>query len=185
MKRFTIHFAFALLAAFLAGCTPSNLSYTEALDRNASKLETESLRSDAVFLVEAANYNLLLTALSTKASQDGYARIVTDFATTALADHQRMGDDIRRLSKDKKIALPATMSSNYQEIMNELARTEQRYFDETYLRAVEQVHYNAIRLFEEAALNANESNIRAFAASKLDIMRSHERKAGELERELL
>ncbi len=185
MKHFNILFTFIFLAIVVTSCTPANLSYNEAQDRNSRKLETEAERSDATFMVEAANYNMLLTAMSTKAAQDGYARIVTDFANTAVTDHNRMRDDIRKIARDKKIALPATMSDRYQDIMNELSRTDQRSFDQLYLRAVETVHNNAIRMFEEAAINANDNNIRAFAASKLDVMRSHERKADELERQLL
>ena len=185
MKHFTILFTFIALLFVGVACTPGNLSYTEAQQRNERKLESNAQRDDAKFLVEAANYNLIFTALSNRAAQEGYARIVVDFANNSLADHQRLNDDLKKLSKDKKIALPATMSERYQELLNDLTVTDKRAFDKRYLNTIENLHERTIRLFEEAALQANDSNIRAFAASKLDMIRSHERKADELERQLL
>lgn len=185
MKHFNILFTIITFLIIGVGCTPSNLSYSEAQNRNSRKLETEALRNDAAFLVDAANYNLLLSEMANRAVQQGYARIVTDFAATAVADHRRMHDDIRKLAKDKKIALPSTMSDRYQQMSNELAVTDKTSFDKTYLRNVELLHEQAMRMFEDAALRANDSNIRAFAASKLDMIRSHERKANELENQLL
>jgi putative membrane protein len=185
MKYVTIATTYVLIVLLAISCTPTNLSYSEALDRNQRKLETDAQRRDASFLVEVANTNILLTTLSSRATQEGYARIVTDFAATALADHQRMHEDLRKLAKDRKIALPTTMSDQNQQIVNQLTTSDRRAFDKLYLNTVESVHGRAVRLFEDAALNANDSNIRAFAASKLDMIRTHSRKARELENQLL
>lgn len=185
MKYFTILPLFFLLLYIGMACAPTNLSYTEALDRNRRKLETEDQRQDAQFLVEAANANLLMSTISGRAKEEGYARIVVDFANTAYTDHQRMAEDLKKLAKDKKMSLPTAMSDQYQETINKLTTSDKRNFDKAYLETVENVHGRTIRLFEEAALNANDSNIRAFAAAKLDVMRAHARKARELENQLL
>lgn len=185
MKHLKLTYIFLALVFSTVACSPGNLSYTEAQERNLKKLDTEAQRTDAQFLVDAANYNLLFNALSTRAAERGYARVVVDFAQQSLTDHQRMNDDIKKLAKDKKIAIPATMSERYQQMLNELATVDKRRFDKTYLNTAETVHERAIRLFEDAALNANDSNIRAFAAAKLDMIRSHARKADELENQLL
>lgn len=185
MKHFSIIITFFSLVLVLQSCTPGNLSYSEAQERNQRKLETEAQRNDANFLVEAANYNLMFIDMSNKARQDGYARIVTDFANTAYNDYQHMHDDLKKLAKDKKIALPSTMSDRFGYGMGDSYQTDKRAFDRNYLNTLESLHERAIRLYEEAALRANDSSIRAFAASKLDLIRAHERKADELENQLL
>jgi putative membrane protein len=186
MKHFILPL-YTFLAALLglAACTPGNLSYTEAMDRNSRKLETEMDRKDATFLVEVANFNLLLQNLNTKARQDGYARVVVDFADQAHADHARMGDELRNLAKNKKVVLPSTMSERFMQLSNELNVGDRRNFDKSYLNTAEMVYKQAIRMFEEAALNAGDARVRAFAASKLEVLRSNERRADSLETQLM
>lgn len=184
MKHFTILTASIMLLLLMSACMAGNLSYSEALDRNQRKLETDAQRRDASFLVEAANTNLLLSSITARAMQEGYSRIVVDFATTANAEHQRMHDEIRRLAKDKKMSIPATMSDQNQQTLNMLTTSEKRSFDRLYLTTVESVHGRTIRLFEDAALNGNDNTIRAFAAAKLDMLRNHARKARDLENQL-
>lgn len=185
MKHLNILTSFFLLLVIGYSCAPTNLTYSEALDRNRRKLETDAQRRDSDFLVEAANTNLLLTTLSSRAAQEGYARVVVDFATSALADHQRMQDDLKKLAKDKKMSLPTSMSDQYQQTVNRLTTSDKRSFDREYLNVSENIHERTIRVFEEAALNANDSNIRAFAAAKLDMLRAHARKASQAESQLL
>lgn len=185
MKHIKLSYFFLVLLFIAAACSPSNLSYSEAQTRNIKKLDTEQQREDANFLVEATNYNLLLTALSARATEKGYARIVADYARTSLTDHQRMFADIKELAKDKKIAIPATMSERFEQTVNQLSTIEQARFDQFYLNTTENVHQQAIRLFEEAALRANDSEIRSFAAAKLDMLRAHGRQADQLQDQLL
>jgi putative membrane protein len=186
MKHFTQPLYIFLAALLgLAACTPGNLSYTEAMDRNSRKLETDMDRKDATFLVEVANFNLLLQNLNTRARQDGYARVVVDFADQAHADHARMGDELRNLAKNKKIVLPSTMSERFLQLSSELNVSDRRDFDKNYLNTAEMVYKQAIRMFEEAALNAGDARVRAFAASKLEVLRSNERRADSLETQLM
>ncbi|EMR03664.1 putative outer membrane protein [Cesiribacter andamanensis AMV16] len=184
MIRLTIPY-FVLALLLFSACTPRNLSYTEALDRNNRKLETDMDRKDATFLVEVANFNLLLQDLNTKALQEGYARVVVDYATQAQADHNRMADELRNLAKNKKVVLPASMSERFQLLSNEVLVGDRRNFDKSYLNTAESVYKQAIRMFEEAALNAGDSRVRAFAASKLEVLRANERKADSLETQLM
>lgn len=185
MKHLRTLYSLFVLLFLAAACSPGNLSYTEAQERNIRKLDTEEQKEDANFLVDAANYNLLLSGLSTRASEKGYARIVTDFANSTLADHQRMYADIKTLAKEKKIAVPVSMSARFEQTLNELATVKPKEFDQVYLNTTETVHEQAVRLFEDAALNANDSQIRAFAAEKLDMLRNHARRADQLEDQLL
>jgi putative membrane protein len=185
MKHFSFIITLFSLVVALQSCAPTNLTYHEAQQRNLRKLETEAQRQDSDFLVEAANYDLLFTDISSRAMQEGYARVVTDFANTANTDYQRMHEDLKKLAKDKKMSLPTSMSDRFEQTSRELVTTDRRAFDKNYLNTMETLHERAIRLYEDAALRANDSDIRAFAAAKLDIIRAHERRADELENQLL
>ncbi len=183
MKK--LYIPFVLLLLFVAGCMPQNLSYSEAMERNNKKLETEAERADAAFLVEAADYNLLLREIAETASTQAYSRMVTDFASSNLQDHQEMGKKLRDLAKEKKIALPATMSDRHQAMVNDIKQADKRNIDRIYLNTIEIVHERLMRTYEEAALNANDAEARSYAAAQLDIIRTHNRRAQELRKELI
>lgn len=175
-----------LLCCMLAtACMPTNLSYSDAVDRNRRKLETEEQRKDAEFLVEAADYNLLLKELADKAASKGYARVVTDFASESLNDHQIMGERLRSLGREKKIALPAQMSDRHTGMLRDMEQADRNNVDRVYLNTVELLHERLLRLYENAALEANDAEIRSYAAAQLDIIRSHNRKAKDIRKELI
>jgi putative membrane protein len=167
------------------GCTPTNLSFTEAMEYNSKQLETEEAIQDAEFMVEAADYNLLLKNLSEEASEKAYSRIVTDFAEQNKQDHQLMGDRLRSLAKDQNVALPAQMSERHHNMVEDLQRAEKNRLDRIYLNTIEILHERLIRLYEKAALNANDAEVRSYAAAQLDIIRSHNRKLQEIRKELI
>lgn len=174
-----------LLCMMATACMPTNLTYSEARDRNSRKLENEEQRQDAKFLVEAADYNLLLKELSDKAATKGYARMVTDFASESQNDHRIMGERLRSLGKDKDIALPAQMSDRHTGMLRDMDQAERHNVDRVYLNTIELLHERLLRLYETAALEANDAEVRSYAAAQLDIIRSHNRKAKDLRRELI
>lgn len=183
MKAF--YFQFLIICFLVAGCTPRNLGYQEALDRNNDKLDTEEQRKDAEFLVEATDYNLLLKTLAEKTSENAYTRVVSGLATEVLQEHQVMGERIRDLAKEKKIALPSQLGTRNQGMIQDIEQANKTNLDRVYLNTVGIVQERLIRLYENAALNANDPEIRSYAAAQLDIIRAHSRKAQEARKELI
>lgn len=180
-----IHILFSLLLGLMSACVPTNLDYETAAERNDRKLDTPEQKEDATFMVEAADYNLLLKELAQTASEEAYSRLVSNFASQSLQDHQTMGDRLRSLAKDKKIALPGNISKRHEGILNDIGQADKRNIDRIYLNTIEIIHQRLLRLHEEAAVNANDSDIRSHAAAQLDIIRSHNRKTKEIRKELI
>lgn len=174
-----------LLCMLATACMPTNLTYFDAVERNNKKMENDAQRKDAEFLVEAADYNLLLKELSDQAATKGYARLITDFATQNQNDHRIMGERLRSLGKDKKIALPAQMSDRHTGMLRDMQQANRNNIDRVYLNTIELLHERLIRLYETAALEANDSEIRSYAAAQLDIIRSHNRDAKEMRKDLI
>lgn len=179
------YISFLFFCMLVTACTPTNLSYSDAVDRNSRKLESDEQRRDAEFLVDAADYNLLLQELSDMAATKGYARMVTDFASQNKNDHQIMGERLRSLAKEKNIAIPAQMSDRHTDMLRDMDQAIRSNVDRIYLNTIELLHERLIRLYESAALNANDAEIRSYAAAQLDIIRSHNRKAKDLRKELI
>lgn len=183
MKR--IYLPILFICLLFSSCSPGNLGYTDAMERNERKLESEGQRKDASFLVEATDYNILLNKLSAEASQKAYSRVVTEFATENLQDHMAMTNSLRELAKDKKIAIPSHIENRHENILRDMESASKQNIDKVYLNTIEILHVRLLRLYEEAALNANDDKIRAYAASKLETLRSHNRMANEIRKELI
>ena len=180
-----LYFPFFLLCLVLSSCTTGNLGFQEAIDRNNRKLETEEQRRDAEFLVEATDYNTLLKQLSEKASNEAYTRIVSQFAAKNVQDHQTMGERIHSLAKNKKIALPSQLNDRHQDMIRDLEQANKTNIDRVYLNTIGILQERLIRLYENAALNANDAEVRSYAAAQLDIIRSHNRKTQDIRKELI
>lgn len=180
-----IYIPILLLCMLATACMPTNLTYSDALERNSRKLDTDEERRDAEFLVDAADYNLLLKELSEQAATKGYARMITDFASQNEEDHRIMGERLQSLGRSKKIALPAQISDRHTGMIRDMEQADRTNVDRVYLNTIELLHERLIRLYETAALNANDAEIRSYAAAQLDIIRSHNRQAKDLRRELI
>ena len=179
------YFPLILFCLFLSSCAVGKLGFQEAMERNNRKFDTEEERRDAEFLVEATDYNMLLKQLSEKASNEAYARLVSEFAAKNMQDHQTMGDRIRNLAKDKKIALPSQLNDRHQDMVRDLEQANKNNIDRVYLNTIGILQERLIRLYENAALNANDAEIRSYAAAQLDIIRSHSRKVQDIRKELI
>lgn len=180
-----LYLPFLCICLLVASCTPTNLSYTEAAERNNKKLENEEQRKDAAFMVEAADYNLLLQDLSQQALEKGYSRMLTDFAKQNLSDHETMGERLRSLAREKKFALPAQVSDRQANIVQDFKQAERRNVDRSYVNTIDTLYQRLIRLYEDTALNAHDADIRSYAAAQLDILRSHNRKARDMREKLI
>lgn len=180
-----IYLPFLLICLLFSACSPGNLGYTDAMERNERKLESEGQRKDAQFLVEATDYNILLKKLSEEASQKAYSRVVSEFANENLQDHMAMNNKLREMAKDKKLAIPSNIENRHENILRDIEKADKRNIDKIYLNAIEILHTRMLRLYEEAALNANDDDVRAYAAAQLETLRSHNKQADEIRRELI
>lgn len=183
MKKLSL--PFLVLCFLLGSCLPANLNYSEAIDRNNRKLETEELRKDAAFLVDAMDYNMFLRELGTEATEKVYTRVVSSFAEKNLQDHRQMAERIISLAKEKKIALPSNLEDRHEELLQDLKDANKQNIDRVYLNIIGIVHERMLRLYEEAAINANDAGVRAYAAAQLDVLRNHIQSAKDIRKELI
>lgn len=176
---------FLIICLLVSSCLPANLNYSDALDRNNRKLETEELRQDAAFLVDAMDYNILLRELGTMATENVYTRVVSSFAEKNLQDHRQMGERIISMAKEKKIALPSNLEDRHEDLLEDMKDANKQNIDRVYLNIIGIVHERMLRLYEDAAINANDADVRAYAAAQLDVLRNHIQSAKDIRKELI
>lgn len=183
-KTYVGGFCCLVAAAFVAACS-SSLSYSDALQKNAKKIEDPEKLDDARFLVEAASYNLLATKLDEAAMKSGYSASVVQLAKQNYEEHEEMGKELKKLARQEDVVLPAEMNEDHQRMLAELTSSDRREFDKTYIRLLKEASEEDSRKFSNMATEAESDDVRAFAARKLDLFESHQTELETVDAELL
>ncbi|MGK7390455.1 MAG: DUF4142 domain-containing protein [Candidatus Cyclobacteriaceae bacterium M2_1C_046] len=175
---------YTLSIIFLSACG-SSLTYNEAIEKNNDNYENKEARQDAIFLVDAKSSSLLLKQIGDLGVERGYATVVQNFATKISTDHEGLNERLNSLAKSEKIKVPAEMSERHQQMFNELQTSTRQEFDKNFVRMVERIYEDNIELYKTIATDANDDEIRAFAAQHLNFLRRNEEQADQMEDELI
>lgn len=178
-KIFTV-----FLGVAVAACS-NTLTYNQAMEKNQANLETSDLKSDAQFLVEAKSLSILAEELGKMAVTLGYAAEIQSYAEKIAEDHKKINEKIDDLASDHKIKVPVEMSGSHQMQLDEVRRSSREEFDEEFLDAIEDLYRSHIDLYESFATDGSINDLRMFAAEYLNILRSNEERADEIEDDLL
>lgn len=139
-----------------------------------SRNDRDQLSSrDREFITEAAQGGMAevehaRTALNTSRN-DG----IQQFSRRLQEDHTRANDELRQLAANKGISVPTETSRDPRKMMEHLTKLSGNEFDKAYIDHMVKDHQEDIAKFEDAAKNAKDSDVRAFAEKQLPVLREH------------
>lgn len=140
----------------------------------AAPAESGLSRSDTRFLQRAAQSGKLEIDASQLALQRAQSQEVKDFAQKMITDHQAVDKELRTLAQSKNVELPADLRWGQGRTIKGLEDREGADFDERYVDKVAvDAHEDAVSLFEEAAEDADDADVKAFAAKVLPDLKHH------------
>ncbi|BEU94707.1 DUF4142 domain-containing protein [Acidovorax sp. DW039] len=165
-------FRFLALAAVSAACV-------HAL---AQPREGKGASMDQRFVTEAAQGGQAEIASSQLALQKAQRKEVKDFATQMIEDHTRTGQELATLARSKGMEAPTEPSRQQAETIRKLGAMKDAEFERRYVQEMGvKAHKQTVALFEKAAANAQDKDIKAFAAEKLSTLRHHLEMAQKLD----
>lgn len=184
-QGFLAQIAIALVSAlFMAGCS-GDVSYEEALDENQQDIEDPKTVEDARFLVEAKSLNLLGIKLAELAADSGYSSALVEFAGAHLEQDENMAEDLKDLARKKNLTLPTEMSAAHESLYYELSSASRKDFDGTYVRIARNINSESKSLYSRHATDANDPDIRAFAARKVGELEANLQEIKKIEEQLI
>ena len=144
-------------------------SANEQLHDTASTPTTQVVDEKSTdFLVRAANSAMTELEMTRLATQQASMQHVKDFAAALGNDHKSLNDEIRSLASKKNITLPAAVSAEAQKDINELAeKGDKKNYDKSFVKEMIDRQKECIRLYEEAAKEAGDVDIKTFANNSL------------------
>lgn len=130
--------------------------------------------SDKSFLKKAAqsgNFEVEGSKLALKKSKN---TDVQKFAQMMVTDHEKAHLELKALAQSKKVELPADPSFMQKGSLMLLDTYSAKNFDEEYAENVGvDAHEATIALFEKAAKNADDADIKQFASKTLPTLKHH------------
>jgi putative membrane protein len=129
-------------------------------------------KSDREFLEKAAAGGVFEIEAGKLAEKRALKPEVKAYGAILAKDHAKANEDLKALAAAKGVTLPAALPADLQKKLDKLART--RHFDSEYLQDVGlKDHRKDIALFEKAARNAKDKEVKAFAAKTLPLLKAH------------
>lgn len=137
---------------------------------------------DHEFFAKAAIAGMYEVKAGELGQKNGTGTSVRNFATMMVNDHSGANDKLKALAQKKGVILPPGPDASHQKMLDKLARHQPgKEFDEEFADQMEDSHDKAVKLFEKAAKNAKDPDVRAFAAATLPTLRNHSEMAEALD----
>lgn len=179
MKRVS-YLATALMAAWMLQSCGGNTSNTaqhddavdsaKAVNRETAPVDKES--SD--FAVKAADGGMLEVTLGKVAQDKAVNPRVKEFGAMMVRDHSKAGDDLKAIAANKNITLPDSVGNDFQEHIRDMEKKSGKDFDKAYMDMMVNDHKKDIDMFENAAGNLSDPELKTFASNTLPTLRTHQ-----------
>ncbi|WP_447919873.1 DUF4142 domain-containing protein [Achromobacter aegrifaciens] len=129
---------------------------------------------DARFLQAAAGSGMFEVQAAELAKKRAADRDLQAFAARMLEQHRAMNAELKTLAERKQVKLPAEPSEPDRATLEQLSNRTGPDFDALYIeKAAVDAHTNANRLFETAARQSEDPQVRDFAARALPMLAEH------------
>lgn len=134
-------------------------------------------KSDADFVVEAAANGMAELEAARLAADKATNTQVKEFAAMLVKDHEGVNASLKTLASGKGITLPTTVKDSEQRDLSDLREKSGADFDKEFMDMMVDLHQEDVNRLEKMADNAEDAQIRNFAASNLPKMKQHLEKA--------
>lgn len=173
-RTYTIAPAFALALA-AAPAAWADDARTQAEPMQPSRAAQALMGDDAKdFFETAASANQFEIESSKLALERATDPALKSYAQKMVKDHEKAGEDLKALARKKDTIVPASLLRRHQAMLDDL-RNEQpgKAFDDEYRDKMVLSHKEAVSLFDEAARDSRDPEIKAFAAKMLPTLQAH------------
>lgn len=161
---------------FFASCNNgknSNDGKDVAEELNDEKFESNKQEKDAQFVVDAAEMNIEEIQMGQLAMQKGSSTHVKELGKMMVDMHTKSQADLSAMANNKFISIPTSPTDDAMESFNKLNTKSGIEFDKAYADMMVEKHKDAIKTFEKASTDCEDTDIKNWAATSLPDLRAH------------
>ena len=138
-------------------------------------------KKDQEFLTKAAAGGLYEVEAGQLAQSKGRGSNVQTFGAMLIKDHGAANEELKALAASKGVTLPASLPADKKKRLDKIASAKD--FDKEFVDEVGlDDHKKDIALFEKASNDADDAEVKAFAAKTLPTLRAHREHAEGLKK---
>ncbi len=137
--------------------------------------------ADSSFLKEAAEAGFAEMDAGKLALQKSSSAEVKAFAQKMVDEHKKADSELQSLAATKGVSLPTDATMVAKGKAKILEKRDGTGFDHAYAENQVSAHKDAVALFEKAAKNAKDADVKAWAAKTLPTLQHHLQEAQALE----
>lgn len=165
-----------------SGDNKSDTTATSATEAAKDANEQNSAVDDASndFFMKAAKGGMMEVEAGKLAQSNAASTEVKNFGSKMVADHTRASNDLKTLAATKNVTLPAVLEGDHRDHLTDLGKKSGNEFDKAYMEMMVDDHDKTVDMFEDAANNNKDADIKAFAAKTLPVLREHQQMAKDL-----
>jgi putative membrane protein len=131
-------------------------------------------KSDEAFMKDAAHAGAAEIEASKLAVSKARNADVKSFANSMIEDHTKVANELKALAASKNVKLPEGPSIAQKSELKLIDAGDNDKFDERYAKQFGvKAHEDTIKLFEDAAKNAKDPEVKAWAEKTLPGLRHH------------
>ncbi|MDB6109237.1 MAG: hypothetical protein JWR69_987 [Pedosphaera sp.] len=136
---------------------------------------------DYNFVVEAARIDTEEVQGGKLAQKRGTSQAVRSFGEHMINDHSEANTGLKEIATQKGAALPTQLSQGQNSSLQRLAGLSGAEFDKTYAQEMVKGHTDAVKLFQQAAQTATDTDLRAWAQTALPLLQEHLQMAKQMQ----
>ena len=147
----------------------------------AMAAQAQVSKKDQDFMTRAAAGGLYEVAGGTLAQEKGRSPTVKAFGEMLIKDHTAANGELKALASAKGVTLPTAVPADKKKRLDKIAKAKD--FDKEFVDEVGvDDHKKDIQLFEKASKDADDAEVKAFAAKTLPTLKAHHEHAEGLKK---
>lgn len=125
------------------------------------------------FVSKAASSNLFEIESGKLAVAKGVRTEVKNYGTMMIDNHTTATVELKTVAEQNGIAVPTNMNDEHRAMYNDLNARSGTDFDRAYAQMMVDSHQRTVNLFEEAADDLDDPEIKKFAQDKIPVLKMH------------
>lgn len=162
----------------------SGTSGTPGTTATNATAPTTLSKADQDFMSKAAQGGLAEVSLGSLAAQKGMSADVKSFGNRMVNDHGKANDELKQLAQNKGFTLPTDMDADSKKLQDELNGKNGKDFDKAYVDNMVKDHEKDVKDFEKASKDANDPDLKSWAAKTLPTLQDHLKMAKETQKKV-
>lgn len=163
-----------------AGRSDRNTRDTYATERSGDKLAWRERR----FVTKAADHGTAELNLAQLATEKASNPEVRSYAQKLIEAHEKVKSELTALANQKNVKLDLD-DDGKDRTYKRLSSKSGREFDEEFVEHMIEMHEDDVKMFEKAASDAKDAELRAFASKHVDHLREHLQQAQSLRQSIM